>query len=140
MKNPLRAELANIFDVDLRQTAVTPAGVVSVIGRPIRSGRAQQQKRRLNVNKTRNRKIMILLCSRPCDETGESDYQRCQLARVLHTVTDPSLPARFEPRRESLDQFPADLSGGGKLALPKAAPGLPDVNSRGQAGLPVAEG
>src|SRR5579875_2294091 len=90
MKNPLRAESANIFNVDLRQTAITTAGIVSVVRRPILARGAHQQKRRLNIHQTRNLHIVALPRRGPDDAADDDGCHTDELTRMLHPL--PTLP------------------------------------------------
>src|SRR6478672_7603385 len=92
MKYPRRAQLRDIFSIDLAQTAVSLSGVVPVVRRPVCANWAREQVFRAHVRADIYGSLLVLL--RPRWEDGRENKkqdQKCLTAR-LHVSVSPRIP------------------------------------------------
>ena len=92
MKYPRRAQLRDIFSIDLAQTAVSLSGVVPVVRRPVFADWTREQVFRAHVRTDIYGSLFVLLRGR-WEDCGENkkQTQKCLTAR-LHVSASPRAP------------------------------------------------
>jgi hypothetical protein len=100
MKYPRRAQLRDIFSIDLAQTAVSLSGVVPIVRRPVFADRAREQVFRAHVRTAIYGSLFVLLRGR-WEYGGENkkQNQKCLTAR-LHVSVSPRVLAEFPAKTQ----------------------------------------